>query len=355
MSKNKFLFLAFLLGVICLTFSSCDKDDTGDSPSSPSKYHWNISVTVIASINGLGDNGYVDEAMGGIFEFAEKNSIPLNVVQPETMQEAEELFQDWMDSYAAEDSNLLVLGSSAYEELALKASFPEKKGKGTQILLFESDNENLPEGVYGVNINRYGISYLAGAMCGDRDARIVAAEPNEPILKSAIQGFQDGFQAHARKGKQVVVDYLAQDESGFAMPDSAYRYADRIYKEEWLEEYVYPLVGSSLSGIFKYADEDILFIPWIIGMDVNMAGLQRNIPFSVVIRMGDVLNQRLTEWFEGKKWPKTETFGMKDKMADIELTPTFEDDIYIGTPPNYKDLYRTYYQEALGKEAGYEK
>lgn len=358
MIKNKFLLFCFWMGAICLALTACDKDDNGEDPMIPSKFHWSNYVTVIASVNGLGDNGYTDDAMGGIFEFAEKNSIPLNVVQPESMEEAQKCFQSWLDNNAPQDSNLLILGSSAYEEMALKASLPEKKGKGTKILLFESDNANLPEGIYGVNINRYGISYLAGALCGDdpdlRNAKILAATPNDPVLTPAIQGFQDGFRAYAQK-KKVSVDYLAQDESGFAMSDSAYRYAARVYENEMLQEYLYPLLGSSISGIFKYADEYLFFGTYIIGMDVNMAGRQRNIPFSVVIRMGNVLNQKLNDWFAGKEWPKTDTFGMKDKIVDIELNPTFENDIFIGNVPDYLELYHTYYNEALEKEANYGK
>lgn len=356
MVKNKFLLFCFWLGAICLALTSCDKDNNGENSRVPEKVHWNCSVTVIASVNGLGDNGYVDDAMAGIFEFAEKNSIPLNVVQPESMEEAEKFFQSWLDNSVNRDSSLLILGSSAYEKMAQKTSFPEKRGKGTRILLFESDNANLPEGVYGVSINRYGISYLAGAMCGDyRNAKILAATPHDPVLTPAIQGFQDGFRTYAQKNCQVSVDYLAQDESGFAMPDSAYRYASRVYEDEMQQEYLYPLIGSSISGIFKYADEHLFFGTFMVGMDVNMAGMQRNIPFSVVIHIGDVLNRRLSEWYVGKEWSKTETFGLKDKMVDIELTPNFDEDIILGNASDYAGLYRDYYNEALEKEANYGK
>lgn len=71
---------------------------------------------------------------------------------------------------ALKDSSLIILGSSDYEDIACKyqTSF---MGKGTQVLLFESRNSNTPLNVHSLCINRYGCSYLAGAMSTDRDAK----------------------------------------------------------------------------------------------------------------------------------------------------------------------------------------
>lgn len=96
-------------------------------------------------------------------------------------------------------------------------------GKGTQVLLFESRNSNTPLNVHSLCINRYGCSYLAGAMSTDRDAKIWAATSEDSIIKTAIRGFMDGYNLHNKDQNTLSVKYLTNKEEGFAVPDSVYK------------------------------------------------------------------------------------------------------------------------------------
>ena len=91
----------------------------------------------MASVNGLGDNGYNDNAIGGVLSFIDKYDTRFHLLQPSTKAEAELLYRTWLNDNALKDSSLIILGSSDYEDIACKyqTSFT---GKGTQVLLFES-------------------------------------------------------------------------------------------------------------------------------------------------------------------------------------------------------------------------
>lgn len=313
----------------------------------------NISdITYLASTNGLGDNGYNDNAISGIFSFSDKNHVRIHLLQPADKEEAEQLYQEWLSSNAQKDSCLIVLGSSDYEEMASKHP-TNFTGKGTKVLLFESGNANTPEGVHSLLINRYGCSYLAGAISTDRDAKILAATDKSSVIQSAVKGFSDGFNAHNTQQHSILLKYLAHGEDGFAMPEAVYQEMKNMYDENDLgADIIFPLLGYSGTSIIRYANEDTFFAPWIIGMDVNQKGVSLNIPFSMVVRIGDVLEQCLEDWRNGKEWSKTIIRGMEDKAIDLEFTPNFYENVNIitGEIIDYEQLYHTYYNEALEKD-----
>ena len=78
------------------------------------------NITLIASINGIGDNSYNDQILAGLFRFNEDSEVPFRLVQPESMDEADSLVQAWLKENADTDSSLLILASSAYAGLAQK-------------------------------------------------------------------------------------------------------------------------------------------------------------------------------------------------------------------------------------------
>ena len=106
--------------------------------------------------------------------------------------------------------------------------------------------------------------------------------------------------------------------------------------------------------MIRNANKNTFFAPWIIGMDINQKGLSINIPFSMVIKIGDMLREVLEDWRKGKKWEKVILKGMADNAIDIEFTPDFYENIIIGDPVDYEELYKIYHKEALEKD-GYEK
>ena len=339
-----------------VALSSCS--GIGDDATSPPKL---ATVTLMATTNGLGDNGYNDAAAAGIFAFAGETGTRLRLLLPGDEEEAEQMYGKWLTENAAKDSVVLILGSPVYETMAsrIRASL---SGKGSRVLLFESDAEI--EGVSTVMISQYGVSWLAGAMSQGFDALILAASDNVPALQESIAGFQDAREAYAGEYEErpcrTTVHYLADSEEGFAMPDSAYRYIARRADDSFVyDEMIYPLLGGSQAGVLRYLNDNEFSAALMVGMDVDQTGQSSRIPFSVVIRIGDVLKQYLADWFAGREWPARRLLGMKDGAADIVITPRFWqhlnvwDDRY-DDPDTFQNLYDYYKQEATVKEEHYD-
>ena len=54
------------------------------------------NITLVASINGIGDNSYNDQILAGLFRFNEDSGVPFRLLQPESMDEADSLVKAWL-------------------------------------------------------------------------------------------------------------------------------------------------------------------------------------------------------------------------------------------------------------------
>ena len=320
-------------------------------------YEGRANVSLLITPNGLGDNGYDDDAAKGVFAFMEESGVPVHLMMPEDIADGEGMYLQWLSENATRDSSVLIVGSPAYIDV-LKRTPPKLSGRGSRVMLFESDEQI--EGVSTVMINRYGVSYLAGAMSNEFDAFILAAAPGYTTLEDAIAGFKYGHQSIGDGSRTVTLQYLADGEDGFAMPDSAYRTMCRRAEQYWYyDEMIFPLLGGSEAGVIKYLNSDDLNPALLIGMDVEQTGQSQRIPFSVVIRIGEVINMNLVNWIKGQEWPSTQKYGLADGLADIVITPNFSEHINIWDE-RYEDddaflrLYNTYYESAIRIEEEYE-
>lgn len=344
--------------LVFVALSSCSDDNaTVIEPEVPRQ----TSITLMVTENSLGDNGYNDSAAEGVMAFATETGTPLHLLLPADITEADAMYSRWLSDNAGADSAVLIMGSPAYAEIA-NAHKPVLTGRGSRVLLFESCDTI--EGVSTVMINRYGVSYLAAAMSKDFDALILAATEGYSTLEASIRGFQDGrtFHAGSHNGKECNTElhYLAKGEEGFSMPDSAYRFiAQRA--EEWLyhDEMIFPLLGGSQSGIVNRLNDDQFTGALMIGMDTDMAGRCRRLPFSVEIRIGEVLRQMLHGWLAGEDWPLQYNPGMGEGAADIVPNPFFGENLILwddrySNPDEFLMRYEQFKDEALKKETEYE-
>lgn len=348
--------LWYILLVLAVAACSSD-DDIIDGGATDSR----ATVTLLCAVGGMGDNGYNDNAAAGIFAFAEESDTRLRLLQPDDMTEARTMYRQWLSDNAEADSVVLIVGSSAYEQMVAAAP-PVLKGKGSRVLLFESEMEI--SGVSSLMMSRYGASWLAGAMSRDGDAFILAAAPGYAILEESIAGFRDGHATAGDGSHAVELRYLADGEEGFAMPDSAYRVIAARAQMDWeYDEFIFPLLGGSGSGVVSYMNRTLLSQALLVGMDVDQNEQCQYIPFSVVINIGEALRQMLGEWKAGAEWPATRHCGMADGMVDIAVKTEFINfwlwslyrDELLGSDDFdiFQTLYNTYRDEAMKKEREY--
>ena len=309
-------------------------------------------LTVVTSINGLGDMGYNDQIMSGIMRFYEANDVSMNMIRPNNTGEVRQALQKWQTETKNHEKSLLVLAGSEYENVLAESNVQLEDNQ--QILVFETKNQNLPKGVSSFYINRYGASYLAGCMAKEHEAAtIIAAMPNSPTLEAAIAGFSDAYRTHSQQEAEVI--YLADEESGFNMADKAYQTMGDIYNA-----FVFPLAGGSNIGIYKYSRETSFYLPLVVGMDADQSMQSSRIPFSMVIHINKVVEQYLTDWLNGIPLEKHQIFGLESEMIDISLSPVFYQNMeiwedYYADDNYWKTAYQNYKEEAIRKEKAYEK
>ena len=309
-------------------------------------------LTVITSISGLGDMGYNDQILSGTMHFYEANDVSMNLIRPNDTEEVRQVLQKWQTETKNYEKSLLVLTGSEYENVLAESNVQLEDNQ--QILIFETQNQNLPERVSSFYINRYGASYLAGCMAKEHEAAtIIAAMPGSPTLEAAIAGFSDAYHTHSQQEAEVI--YLADDESGFNMADKAYQTMGDIYNA-----FVFPLAGGSNIGIYKYSRETSLYLPLVVGMDADQSMQSSRIPFSMVIHIDQVVEQYLTDWLNGIPLEKHQTFGLESGIIDITLSPVFYQNMeiwedYYEDDNYWENAYQNYKAEAIRKEEAYEK
>jgi len=348
----------YILSLCCMmALASCSKDDALEPDGD---FVRQAEVTYLVSPNGLGDNGYNDAAAEGIFAFAGQTGTRLRLLLPSDEAEAEAMYRQWITENAAQDSAVLVVGSEAYGSLVAQTPLG-LTGRGTRVLLFESGLTDLPDGASAFIINRYGVAYLCGAMSGMLSALVFAAAPGYATLNDAISGFMDGYEAHHAEGKKAELIYLADGETGFAMPDSAYHVLSRRMEDFFFyNEMVFPLLGGSGVGVLRCMNDYESNLGLIIGMDVDQSSMSPRVPFSMVIRTGDVLHNYLDDWLAGQDWPKSRTIGMSEGGTAVMLHPSFYERkvLTLGSysdPNTFQGLYDAYKNEAMRKEEAYGK
>lgn len=354
----------YIIIILALFINSCSRDGKQQLQDVEPK----ATVTFMVSTNGLGDNGYNDDAAKGVFGFSQQTDTRLSLLLPDDMTEAEQMYHKWLEDNAKKDSAVLILGSSAYQQMVQLASASDKdklkslNKHGGRVLLFESNAQI--DGISTVMVSHYGVSWLAGAMCQGFDALILAAATGIPALEESIAGFQEARKIYAGDfyGQKcyTALHYLSDSEAGFAMPDSAYRYiTERAENSAYYNEIIFPLLGGSEAGVIRRLNDDMYSMALMIGMDVDQTGQSTRIPFSVVIHIGDVINRYLCDWRAGIEWPANQRLGMNDDAADIVITPDFKRNLYLwderyDDPDTFLKLYRQYRDEAVRRDCEYE-
>lgn len=343
MTKAKYLLMAMVAILCSVAFTACDEDKFSEQAVE-------AKILVVTSISGPGDNGYNDQILAGVMEVANSRDVEISLVHPTSLEQAKTLFDNWKQTAIAEPK-LLVFAGSDYEELA------KTDGTGLDanhnVLLFESDGKDMPEGIKTFRIARYGVCYLAGSMAqGSNQAYIVMAKPDDGTISEASQAFADGYNAHSQGGT-LTIDYLSETVSGYAMPDSAYRLASKMD-----ESFIFPLAGGSNNGIYKYTREAALSLLLVAGMDVDCSAYSKRVPFSVIINIKGAVSNYLNDWIDGKELADRATLTLADGMAGIQISDTFYKTLdiweeYYEDEDYWQKLYEEYKDEAIRKEEEY--
>ena len=307
----RYIDILFIVSLLILGCSD-EKETSWDNP------YTSKQAIVLFSPGGIGDMGYNDQILRGIQRVKEEKDFMLLFSSPSSLEEARRIFEDWLDMDTEGIDCLFILGGNEYENMA-RELLEERKYPDKKVLLFETLNSEIP--AYTFSISMYGACYLAGGVVlpftSDKVA-VLCGNSNDATVKSAADGFVKGYTDQG--GESADIFCLADDWTGYAMPDSAYRMVARLAGEY---SYFFPLAGGSNLGMFRYAREypDDLYMA---GMDVDQSGYSSRITCSVVKNIDRLVGHYLNLWLEGESIPRNKVYGLESGYIDIVVSPGYE-------------------------------
>lgn len=299
--------VVFLYLILCC---SCT-----EKSSIPEHHTYDKQLSIIFSPGGLGDSGYNDLILTGFQKIKKEYSENLKITfyTPDSLAQAKEILVKWLRGKNDYNDELFVLASSDYETMlkdVLHELYPNNETDPEKdILLLESYNQySLP--VQTLRITSFGASYMAGVQAaseyGNKPALIMAANPSDKPVMSAVNGFLKGWKSVTTEKIDTI--YMSNDWNGFIQPDQAYQ-----NMHEWSKKYgfIFPVAGGTNNGIYKYLREKPGSMK-TTGMDVDQSYLSTDIIGSVLKHLDNLIYDMVKEWIENDNIQAKEYFGLVD-------------------------------------------
>lgn len=270
-------------------------------------------VIVLLAPGGVGDMAYNDQILRGVQTAKKNKDFRLLISSPNSIDEAEKIFKDWLNMNTAETKSLFVLAGNEYEEMAVRHLSADKY-QDKEVLLFETRTKI--SSAYTFSITMYGAGYLAGGVATiftDR-AAVLCANSNDHAVNEGGDGFAKGFTENG--GLEAPMFYLSDSWKGYSMPEAAYLKAAELAPQY---RYIFPMAGGSNMGIYRYARE-YPYGFFTAGIDVDQSILSTQITYSIVKHIDRLMVDYLTLWLDGKSLPKNKVYGMQSGYIDVVLS-----------------------------------
>ena len=202
---------------IAATLTACSNDtETEPQPAQPIQ----PQIVFLFSPGGLGDMSYNDRILEGVQQFKSANpEIDTYIYSPNSLDEAEKIFSDWLVRPESSIPVLFVLASSDYEPMADKHLAKQELAANKSILLFESRRQYSHERIHTFQISMYGASYLAGVTAAhcvpNSKSLIVLANNSDGPTAIAKDGFLKGYGAPCAKPFSMLSEPTASRQLPF--------------------------------------------------------------------------------------------------------------------------------------------
>ena len=308
-----------MLSFFLFLLAGCGKEELGSDLS-------HARVEVVFSPGGVGDQGYNDKILRGLQRAAIQYGFTLAIHIPEAKEQGVSIYEDWLAdtlSIGCERS-LFVFAGSEYEYLLEELSLPEDSRK--DVLMFETDRQR--EGIYTFSVGCYAASYLAGATSVmdnygmEQKALVIAANPHDPQVKRAVDGYRDGYLAAGGDGCDV--HYLSEaPDGGYRMPDEAYRYCME-HSGNYL--YYFSAAGASNKGVYRFSREKMELA---VGMDDDMSLFSFLINISVVKHMDRAVVDVLGALLRNRHIPYHQKFTYSSGYEEMVFSEGVTDDWFF--------------------------
>lgn len=312
-------FPLILLFVICAMFTSCSDGDEGE----PTPQEQQKLVIAMFSPGGLGDRGYNDLVLYGLQTVHKEHpECAMLFESPHTMEDAERIFTQWLDTQSSGIPCMFILASAEYEEMAQRV-LAGRRGDMTNkaILLYETDTEFPYPQVYTFKINMYGASYMAGACVAEMGLQsplIMLGSSCDMETRSAADGFIDGYRETT--GREAELGFFADDWSGYIMSQHAYEMMPELSRGH---DFIFPVAGGTNLGIYRYL-RDHPDGPLVAGMDIDQSPFSNNIVGSLVKHIDRLVIDGITAWLDNPVNDRQHVeFGLESGYIDWQLSDRY--------------------------------
>lgn len=317
---RKLFYIFLLLIVACVTLTSCNSnDDPAPQPPGQQKL-----VIAMFSPGGLGDRGYNDQVLYGLQKVhKDYPECAMLMESPHTMEEAEMIFTEWLETKSTGIQCMFILASAEYEKMAAKVLNKQNHDMTNKaILLYETETVFSHPRVYTFKIDMYGASYLAGTCVADMGLQsplIMLGSSDDMETRTAADGFTDGFMEAT--GQRADLGFFSSDWNGYIMSQQAYEMMPTLCRGH---DFIFPVAGGTNLGIYRYL-RDHPDGPLTAGMDIDQSPFSNNIVGSLVKHIDRLIMDGITAWINNPaNDQKHVEFGLESGYIDWQMSDRFK-------------------------------
>ena len=354
--------LAFLASLAALLLAACTKDgDIIYEPDPNDQSSGAPLVTVLYAPDGIGDQSYNDLVYQGVEEAAAMMGLRTLHLSPITGDGGRIFLEQTIaEMSAATDTvrRLLIVASTLYDEEVRQNSQRIEANPRADLLYLETSTPLSGKGST-LYMPYYGAMYAAGAIAPivAGDVLLLGANPKDKAVAEAMQGFADGFGTDyitTDDEKVLVNGYIAEENGdGFSVADSTALRIMAEPEEEWesSNRLLMPVCGGAANTFFRLTE--LIGGYQYVGIDSKKTSARCH--YSVVKHVDNAVISTIGSWFSGEGMPKHQSLGMADGYTDVILHPygTTMQEAFDELLPDAK--WEDIREEAIRKEAEYEK
>ena len=316
-------------------------------------------VIVIYGPNSLGDRSYCDMIYTGVEKAAQQHGLRTLQFSPESEEEGlaylETIISE-MEQASDTVSRLLITPGVGYDAY-LRANSHRLESNPRADLLYLETSTPLEGKGSTLYLQYYGAMFEAGAIAVhfSSEALLVGANPLNESVRDALQGFRDGFATDIfpyDREKKLNVEYLGSTvDEGFSMEDTTAMKFLLEREDQYVLPLLVPICGGA-AGVLHRMNELLQFC-FMMGVDVPV--VSTSCPYSAVKRMDRAVAQCITQWLSADGMPKHQSLGLADDFTGVEIHTVYSLMSIAFHGELTDDILKAAHDEAVRKEAEYEK
>lgn len=350
--------LAFV--VLTLGLASCSKE--GDTIyQTPEEEQPNLSplVTVVYDADALGDRMFNDLIYQGVEQAATEYGLRTLQLTPESREEGLAYLETLFQSLSAMQDTvrrLVIITTPAYDEFIRQNNRRLESNPYVDLLYLESRTPLEGKGST-LYVPYYGAMYHAAALAPHytNEVLVVGANQANESVAEAIQGFRDGFATSFFPGadeRVLDVEYLGtRVDEGFSIADTTAMKFLLDRKDKYTRPLLVPICGGSAMTFHRMSESHLPFM--LMGVDVTINS--DACPFSAVKYMDHAVRHCIGQWLSAEGLPKHQSLGLAEGYTGVTFNMMSALNSWAYQGEMTDEIIKATYEEAVRKEAEYEK